>query len=81
MGLDKVAACKQNAFEIHLDVSEIYFSCNLNVLSMGLDKAAGCKQNAFEIHLDLSEIYFRRNLNVFNHVLQTKQLGVNKMGL
>ena len=23
--LDKAAGCKQNAFEIHLDVSEIYF--------------------------------------------------------
>ena len=25
------AGCKQNAFEIHLDVCEIYFRCNLNV--------------------------------------------------
>ena len=33
MGLDKAADCKQNAFEIHLDVSEIYFRCNLNVFS------------------------------------------------
>ena len=30
-GLDLPAGCKQNAFEIHLDVSEIYFRCNLNV--------------------------------------------------
>ena len=32
MGPDKAADCKQNAFEIHSDVSEIYFRCNLNVL-------------------------------------------------
>ena len=45
MGLVKAAWCKQNAFEIHLDVSEIYFRCNLNEFIIGLDKAAGCKQN------------------------------------
>ena len=33
MGLDKAAGCKQNAFEIHLDVSEIYFRCNLNAFN------------------------------------------------
>ena len=33
MGLDKAAGCKENAFEIHLDVSQIYFSCNLNVFN------------------------------------------------
>ena len=31
IGLDLEAGCKQNAFEIHLDVSEIYFRGNLNV--------------------------------------------------
>ena len=29
--LDKAAGCEQNVFEIRLDVSEIYFKCNLNV--------------------------------------------------
>ena len=33
MDIDKAAGCKQNAFEIHLDVPEIYFICNLNVLN------------------------------------------------
>ena len=31
MGLDMPAGCKQNAFKIHLDISDIYFKCNLNV--------------------------------------------------
>ena len=38
MGLDRATWCKQNAFEIHLDVSKIYFGCNLII---GLDKAVG----------------------------------------
>ena len=33
IGLDLQAGCKQNAFEIHLDVSEIYFRCNLDVFN------------------------------------------------
>ena len=35
MGLDKAAGCKQNALEIHSDVSELYFRCNLNVFIHG----------------------------------------------
>ena len=35
MGLDKAAGCKQNASEIQLSVSEIYFRCNLNALVHG----------------------------------------------
>ena len=35
MGLDKAAWYKQNAFEIHLDVSETYSRCNLNVFIHG----------------------------------------------
>ena len=31
MGLDLSDGCKQNAFEIHSEASEIYFRCNLNV--------------------------------------------------
>ena len=41
MGLDKAAGCKQNAFEINLDVSEIHFRCNLNVFwtkQLGVNK-------------------------------------------
>ena len=33
LGLDLPAECKQNSFDIHLDVSEIYFRCNLNVFN------------------------------------------------
>ena len=33
IGLDLQAGCKQNAFEIHLDVYEIYFRCNLIVFN------------------------------------------------
>ena len=32
MCLDLSAGCNQIAFEIHLDVSEIYFRSNLNVV-------------------------------------------------
>ena len=31
--------CKQNAFEIHLDVPEIYFRCNLTLQGLEL---GGC---------------------------------------
>ena len=33
IGLNLQVGCKQNAFEIHLDVSEIYFRCNFNVFN------------------------------------------------
>ena len=33
IGLDLKAGCEQNALEIHLDVFEIYFRCNLNVFN------------------------------------------------
>ena len=69
IGLNLPAGCKQNAFEVHLDVSEIYFRCNLNVLIIGLDKAAGCKQNAFEKHLDVSHIHLKFALNSHAHKL------------
>ena len=32
-GLDLQDGCKQNAFEIHLDVSKIYFRRKLNVFN------------------------------------------------
>ena len=35
MGLDQAAGCKQNAFQIHLNVFETYFRCNLKVLNHG----------------------------------------------
>ena len=61
--MDKAAGCKQNAFEIHLDVSKTYFRCNLMYLIIGLDKAAGCKQNAFVTHFDVFHIYLKFALN------------------
>ena len=40
MDLDLPAGCKQNTSEIHLDVSEIYFRCNLNVFIHGPGQAS-----------------------------------------
>ena len=67
LDLDKAAGSEQNAFEIQLNVSEIYFRCNLNHLIIGLDKAAGCKQNAFKKHFDVSDMH----LNVSEIHLKT----------
>ena len=48
IGLDLKAGCKQNAFEIYLDVLEIYldvleiyFRCNLNVFNP-IQAGGGC---------------------------------------
>ena len=59
MGLDKAADCKQNATETHLDVSEMYFRCNLNVFNHRRRQGSWCKQNAFEKHLDVSHIHLK----------------------
>ena len=69
MGLDLPAGCKQNAFEIHFVVFEIYFRCNLNVFNHRPRQGRGCNQNAFEKHLDVSHIHLKFALNSHAHKL------------
>ena len=67
IGVDLQPGCKQNPFEIPLDLSEIYFRCNLNVFNQSLDKAG--KLNAFEKHLDKFDIHLKIALNSHTHKL------------
>ena len=76
MGLDKAARCKQNAFEIQLDVSEIYFRCNLNVFnhrprqgSWVQTKCVWKYLDVSDMHLDVSDIHLKISLNSYAHKL------------
>ena len=52
---DNADRYKLDAFEIHLDVSEIYFGCNSNAFIHGLDSVVVLQTESIWIHLNTNK--------------------------